>query len=221
VILDDFDIDQARAVLAAGMLRNSGQACAALTRLLVPRQREDELVDAFASIAKAVQVGDPFDLATVVGPLIAARQRDRVLGYIELARNEGARIAAGGGRPEHPDKGYYVEPTVLASCTNDMRSSQEEIFGPVVSVIPYDTVDQAVALANDTTYGLAAAVYSNDVERASEVASKIRAGSVGINTASSSIAFPFGGYRDSGIGRQHGTECLAEYLEIKAIIGAA
>jgi aldehyde dehydrogenase (NAD+) len=199
----------------------AGQACAALTRLLVPRRREAELIEAFASIAKSVQVGDPFEPATVVGPLIADRQRERVLSYIELARNEGAKVAAGGARPEGLPKGYYVEPTVLASCTNDMRSSREEIFGPVVSVIPYDTIDEAVALANDTNYGLAGAVFSNDVEHATDVASKIRAGNVGVNTASSSIAFPFGGFRESGVGRQHGRECLHEYLETKAIIGGA
>jgi len=221
VILDDFDASQARLVLAGGMLRNSGQACAALTRLLVPRSREAEFVDAFAAIADAVQVGDPFDPATVVGPLIADRQRERVLGYIALAQDEGAKVAAGGRRPDHLLRGYYVQPTVLASCTNDMRSSREEIFGPVVSVIPYDTIEGAVDLANDSSYGLAGAVYSSDVDRATRVASQIRAGSVGVNTASSNIAFPFGGFRESGIGRQHGRECLDEYLEIKAIIGGA
>jgi len=221
VILDDFDVAQSRAVLSGGMLRNSGQACAALTRLLVPRRREAELVESFVAIAESVKVGDPFDPATVVGPLIADRQRDRVLGYIELARQEGATVATGGSRPNDLPTGYYVQPTVLASCTNDMRSSREEIFGPVVSVIAYDSVDEAIALANDTPYGLAGAVYSRDIERATAVASRIRAGSVGVNTASSSIAFPFGGYGESGIGRQHGTECVHEYVEIKAIIGAA
>jgi acyl-CoA reductase-like NAD-dependent aldehyde dehydrogenase len=220
IILDDFDVANSRAVLGAGMLRNSGQACAALTRLLVPRRREAELVDAFGSIAKAVQVGDPFDPATVVGPLIADRQRARVLDYIELARDEGAKVVVGGKRPEDLTKGYYVEPTLLASCTNDMRSSREEIFGPVASVIAYDTVDEAIAIANDSPYGLAGAVFSEDTEKATRVASRIRAGIVGVNTASTDIAFPFGGYRESGIGRQHGTECLHEYQEIKAIVGA-
>ena len=221
IILDDFDVSKARAVLGAGMLRNSGQACAALTRLLVPRQREAELVDAFAAIASAVKVGDPFDLTTVVGPLIADRQRERVLNYIDVARDEGARVVVGGRRPEGLPKGYYVEPTLLASCTNDMRSSREEIFGPVASVIAYDSVDEAIAIANDSPYGLAGAVFSEDVERATRIASQIRAGNVGVNTASSNIAFPFGGYHESGIGRQHGTECLHEYQEIKAIVGAA
>jgi betaine-aldehyde dehydrogenase len=217
IVLDDFDASQVPVVLGGGMLLNSGQACSAWTRLLVPSSRESELTDAFSAVAESVQVGDPFDPATVVGPLIAARQRDRVEGYIALAREEGAKVAIGGGRPAGLPKGYYIEPTVLASCTNQMRSSREEIFGPVVSVIPYGSEHEAVAIANDTNYGLAGAVFTSDEDHGVEVARHIRAGTVGVNTLGISQAFPFGGYKESGVGRQFGRECLEEFLEVKTI----
>jgi aldehyde dehydrogenase (NAD+) len=217
ILLNDFDISGVPGVLGGGMLLNSGQACSAWTRLLVPRSRESELVDAFSAVASSVKVGDPFDPTTVVGPLIAERQRNRVEGFIALAQEEGAKVTTGGGRPNDMTKGWYVEPTVLASSTNQMRASREEIFGPVVSVIAYDSEDEAVAIANDTSYGLSGAVFTSDEDHGVEVARRFRAGTVGVNTLGISAAFPFGGYKESGIGRQHGRECLDEFLETKTI----
>jgi acyl-CoA reductase-like NAD-dependent aldehyde dehydrogenase len=218
VVLDDADLAAvAPGVLGGGLLINNGEACAAWTRILVARSKHDEAVDALCAVVENVRVGDPFDPATDLGPMINESHRGSVEGYIRLAESEGARVAIGGGRPSGLDRGWYLEPTILVDAHNDMRSSREEIFGPVVSVIPYDGDDDAVRIANDSPYGLAGGVFTADPARGVEVASRIRSGTVGVNGLGFNMAFPFGGYKESGIGRQHGPESVAEFLEIKTI----
>ena len=218
ILLDDVDpAAVAPTVLAGGMLLNNGEACCAWTRILVPDRRHDEIVDALCDVARDVRVGDPLDPTTDLGPLISSRHRDRVEGYIASGRDEGAKVAIGGGRPAGLDRGWYVEPTILAAADNSMRSSREEIFGPVVSVIPYVDEADAVAIANDSNYGLSSAIFTPDYDRGLALASQIRAGTVGINSLAFNIEFPFGGYKESGIGRQHGPESLVEFLETKTI----
>jgi acyl-CoA reductase-like NAD-dependent aldehyde dehydrogenase len=162
-------------------------------------------------------VGDPFDLTTDLGPLVSNTHRDRVEGYVAVALDEGARVATGGGRPSDQPTGWFVEPTVLVKATNDMRSSREEIFGPVVSVIPYKDERDAVRLANDSRFGLSSGIFTRDAERGHTLASELRAGTVGINTVGTNIAFPFGGFKESGFGRQHGPESVAEFTETKTV----
>jgi acyl-CoA reductase-like NAD-dependent aldehyde dehydrogenase len=199
------------------MLLNNGEACCAWTRILVPAARHDEMVDAFCDVVRGVNVGDPLDLTTDLGPLISSKHRDRVKSYIESGRHDGAKVAIGGDRPSALTTGWFVEPTILANANNTMRSSREEIFGPVVSVIPYTSEAEAIAIANDSDYGLSSALFTNDYDRGLELAGQIRAGTVGINSLAFNIEFPFGGYKESGIGRQHGPESLDEYLETKTI----
>ena len=218
ILLDDVDLETAApAVLAGGMLLNNGEACCAWTRILVPRGRHDEIVDAFCEVARGVRMGDPSDLCTELGPLVTRTHRERVEAYIASALDDGASLAVGGRRPEVPSKGWFVEPTIIVDATNDMRSSREEIFGPVVSVIPYDDDEDALRIANETNYGLSSGIFSNDHDRARAMARGIRAGTVGINTIGTNIAFPFGGFKESGIGRQHGPESVAEFLEVKTV----
>jgi aldehyde dehydrogenase (NAD+) len=218
IVLDDADLDEVIPRVVAGVMHLSGQVCGAHTRVFVPRSRYDEVVDAAAEAAEAIVVGDPHDPKTVVGPLVAERQRARVLDYVEIARAEGARVAAGGGRPSHLPKGWYVEPTVLADVTNDMRVAREEIFGPVVAVMPHDGDDDAVALANDSDFGLAGGVWSGDDQRGLDVARRIRTGSVTVNGHPAPFPHvPFGGFKQSGLGRELGPEGLAEYLEVRSI----
>jgi aldehyde dehydrogenase (NAD+) len=218
LVLDDADLDEVVPRIIAGVMHLSGQVCGAHTRVFVPRARYGEVVDAAAAAAGAIAVGDPHDPKTIVGPLVAERQRARVLDYVEIARAEGARVAAGGGRPSHLPKGWYVEPTVLADVTNDMRVAREEIFGPVVAVMPHDGDDDAVALANDSDFGLAGGVWSGDDQRALDVARRIRTGSVTVNGHPAPFPHvPFGGFKQSGLGRELGPEGLAEYLELRSI----
>jgi aldehyde dehydrogenase (NAD+) len=203
-------------MVAAG-IGHSGQVCAALTRVLVPRERQEELLEAIVPVVETMKVGDPREADTVLGPLIAERQRERVEGYIELGRQEGARVVTGGGRPAGLERGYYVEPTVFADVTNDMRIAQEEIFGPVLCVIPFDDIDEAVQIANDTRYGLSGAIYAEDLELAEQIARRIRTGQISINTWSLCPETPFGGCKQSGLGREGGVEGYAGYLETKVI----
>jgi aldehyde dehydrogenase (NAD+) len=218
ILLDDVDVATAvPAVLNGGMFSINGQACVAWTRILVPRRRHDEIVEAMRETVREAKIGDPLDPATLLGPLVAARQRDRVEGYIALGVSEGARIAVGGGRPPGQPTGWFVEPTVLAGADNSMRVCREEIFGPVIAVIPHDGDDDAVRIANDSSYGLAAGVFSADDERALRVARRIRAGTVGVKSSGLSVAFPNGGFKESGFGRQYGPEGVFEFLETKAI----
>jgi len=218
VILDDADLAQAAAALAGAEIFVSGQVCSSLTRVVVSRGRHDEMVEALSSIFAQVKVGDPFDPESQMGPLAAERQRDRVLGYVARGIADGAVLATGGGRPKDLKRGWYVEPTVFGNVDNSSALAQEEIFGPVLSVIPADNEQEAVNIANDTIYGLNASVFTNDVERARDVARQLRSGTVGHNSFRTDFGIAFGGFKQSGIGREGGTEGLAPFLETKTVI---
>jgi aldehyde dehydrogenase (NAD+) len=197
---------------------NNGQACIAQTRILAPRSRYDEVVGALAEHVQALSVGEPMDPATEVGPVVAGRQRDRIEGYIRSGLEEGARVVVGGGRPAGFDKGFYVEPTVFADVDNKMRIAQEEIFGPVLAVIPYDGDAEAVEIANDSTYGLCGSVWTSDDARGLGIARKVRTGTFMLNSGVPiDFATPFGGYKESGLGREFGPEGLESFLEMKSI----
>jgi betaine-aldehyde dehydrogenase len=197
---------------------STGQACAAQTRVLAPRSRYEEVVDALATMVADLAVGDPRDEATEIGPLVAARQRDRVLDYIALGEAEGARTVAGGiGRPPGVDHGWYVRPTVFAAVDNRMRIAREQIFGPVLTVIAYDGDDEAVDLANDSDYGLAGSVWTADRERGVTVAGRVRTGTTAVNHYAADFGSPFGGFKDSGLGREYGPEGLDEYVEFQSV----
>ncbi|SEG83910.1 Acyl-CoA reductase [Thermomonospora echinospora] len=218
VVLDDADVAAVVPAIVGGAMHLSGQVCGAHTRVLLPRFRYAEAVEAAAAAAAAVPVGDPHDPATVVGPLVAERQRERVEGYIALARDAGARVAAGGGRPAHLPRGWYVEPTILADVDNSMRVAREEIFGPVLCLIPYDGEDDAVRIANDSPYGLAGGVWAGDPARGLRVARRLRTGSVAINGVHPPFPHvPFGGFKESGLGRELGPEGLRSFLEPRSI----
>ncbi len=217
IILDDADLATAIPGLLPNSIMNNGQACIAQTRILASRARYDDVVDALAAAMSAAKVGAPLDPETVVGPLVASRQRDRVEGFIAKGREEGARVVVGGGRPAEFDTGWFVEPTVFADVDNKMTIAQEEIFGPVLAVIPYDTPDDAVRIANDSDYGLAGSVWTSDVASGLDIAKRVRTGTYGVNGSSMNFAAPFGGYKQSGSGRELGPEGLEEYLELKGI----
>ncbi|WP_232678962.1 aldehyde dehydrogenase [Nocardioides sp. R-C-SC26] len=218
IVLDDADL----AVTAEGVkflgVMNSGQACVAQTRILAPRSRYEEVVEAIGSAIGSMVVGDPMDPASEIGPMVARRQQERVQGYIEIGQAEGARVVTGGtGMPAGLDRGWYVKPTVFADVDNRMRIAQEEIFGPVLSIIGYDGVEDAVRIANDSEYGLAGTVWTQDKEAGLAVARQIRTGTYGINTYTMDFAAPFGGFKASGLGREFGPEGLAQYTEAKSI----
>ncbi|UDM00540.1 aldehyde dehydrogenase family protein [Streptomyces longhuiensis] len=195
----------------------SGQICTAPTRVIAQRGVYDALVSKLSDYIGYMKVGDPRARGTVVGPVISAAHRDRVESYVELGRKEGARVVAGGARPAL-DKGFYVAPTLLADCTNDMRVVREEIFGPVVVVVPFDDEEEGVALANDSEYGLIDYVWSGDVARAFRVARRLRAGGVGVNTVGRNMEAPFGGFKQSGVGRDVGSYALHAYSELQSIV---
>jgi aldehyde dehydrogenase (NAD+) len=220
ILLDDADLATfvPKGVLACFL--NSGQACACPSRMLVPRHLHDEVVRLARETAATVKVGDPLAAATSVGPLVSRTQFDRVQGYIQKGIDEGATLVAGGtGRPEGLDRGYYVKPTVFANVRSDMAIAQEEIFGPVLVILPYDDEADAVRIANDSQYGLSGFVVSADHERAARVAKRMRTGQVRLNGAPHDFAAPFGGYRCSGNGREFGLFGIEEYLEAKSICG--
>jgi aldehyde dehydrogenase (NAD+) len=218
LVLDDVDdLGAAVAMAAFGVCTHAGQGCAITTRLLLPRSRYDEGVEAAAALLGSIQPGDPSDPGTMTGPLINASQRDRVQDYVDNGVADGARIVVGGGRPEHQPVGFFFEPTLLAEVTNDMAVAQEEIFGPVLVAIPYEDTDDAVAIANDSPYGLSGSIVSDDENRAIEVGRRIRTGTMSINGG---IWYgpdvPFGGYKQSGVGREMGQAGFEEYLETKS-----
>ncbi len=218
VILDDMDLATAAGAISGAECFLSGQVCSSLTRIIVGRSRHDEFVEALAGTFSKVKVGDPFDAQTQMGPLAMSRQRDRVEGYIAKGVSEGANLVTGGGRPKDLDRGYYIEPTVFGNVDNGSTIAREEIFGPVLSVIPADNEDHAVALANDTIYGLNASVFTNDVDRARVVAGQLRSGTVGHNAFRTDFGIAFGGFKQSGIGREGGVEGLLPFLETKTVI---
>lgn len=218
VVLDDYDLSAAADSLAAAECFLTGQICSSLTRIVVSGHRHDELVEALADRFGRVRVGDPFAEGTQMGPLAFERQRDRVLGLIEQGRAEGAVVASGGGRPAGLERGWFVEPTVFAHVDNDNVIAREEVFGPVLSVIPADDEADAVRIANDSIYGLNASVFTNDVERAYDVARQLRSGTVGHNAYRTDYGMSFGGFKQSGVGREGGREGILPYLETKSVI---
>ncbi|MCH5675646.1 aldehyde dehydrogenase family protein [Streptomyces gilvus] len=221
VVLPDADLPAAVTLITRILCGNAGQTCAAPTRLLLPRSRYEEGVEAATSALAAVSVGNPWDPATGQGPQISAAQRERVLRYVEAGRAEGLRLTTGGGRPERPDRGWFVEPTLFADVPRESALFREEIFGPVLVATPYDDrggVEEAVSLANDSEYGLHAAVFGADTDRASAVAQRLRVGSVSINAGQFfGVDVPFGGRKQSGIGRERGVEGFEEFLETKTV----
>lgn len=221
LVLDDADLAGACSMAAFTASMHAGQGCAITTRLVVPRARYDEAVEAAAATMSGIKPGDPTDAGTVCGPLISERQRDRVQSYLDLAIAEGGRFACGGGRPDGRDRGYFIEPTVIAGLDNTARVAREEIFGPVLTVIAHDGDDDAVRIANDSPYGLSGTVFSADDDRAQGVANRLRVGTVNVNGGVwYSADMPFGGYKQSGIGREMGMAGFEEYLELKAIATA-
>jgi betaine-aldehyde dehydrogenase len=219
IILDDADVGATVENLKMASLMNNGQACVAQTRILASRNRYAEVVDALGEMVGGLTVGDPLEITTEVGPLVAERQQERVEKYIALGQEEGATVVAGGnGRPEGTEKGWYVRPTVFADVDNRMRIAQEEIFGPVLAVIPYDGVDEAVRIANDSEYGLAGSVWTADEDAGRDVARRVRTGTYGVNKYSMDFSAPFGGFKSSGVGREFGPEGIDEYVEFKTIV---
>ncbi|MFE0190599.1 aldehyde dehydrogenase [Streptomyces sp. NPDC058989] len=217
VILPDADLDAAVAGIVPFAWMINGQACVAQTRILAPRSHYDEIAERFTAAASALTVGDPLDPATEVGPLVARRQQQRSLDYIALGQQEGAKVLTGGGRPKGQDTGWYVEPTLFGEVANSMRIAREEIFGPVICLLPYDDEAAAVRIANDSDYGLSGSVWTSDVDHGIDIARQVRTGTYSVNTFSIDMLGPFGGYKNSGIGREFGPEGFGEYLEHKMI----
>ncbi|MFJ9723243.1 aldehyde dehydrogenase [Streptomyces sp. NPDC101209] len=217
VVLPDADVATTVAGVVPAAWMNNGQACVAQTRILVPRSRYDEFAEAFSAAAGALVVGDPLDPATQVGPLVAQRQQRRNLDYIRIGQEEGAKILTGGGRPAGLERGWYVEPTLFGDVDNSMRIAREEIFGPVICLLPYGDESEALKIANDSDYGLSGSVWTADVGHGIEVARQVRTGTYSVNTFSLDMLGPFGGYKNSGLGREFGPEGYGEYLEHKMI----
>ncbi|WP_067809764.1 aldehyde dehydrogenase [Nocardia beijingensis] len=218
LVLDDYDIGAAAKALAGGISYLSGQVCHSLTRVIVSEHRHDELAEALGAAMSAVKVGDPFDETVQMGPLASARQRERVEYYIAAGTAGGARLVTGGGRPAGLERGFFVEPTVFANVDNSSVIATEEIFGPVLAVVPAENEDHAVALANDNPYGLNAAVFTTDSDRAYRVARSLRTGTVGHNGPRTDFSIAFGGFKMSGIGREGGSEGLLPFLETKTLV---
>nr|WP_249011110.1 aldehyde dehydrogenase [Conexibacter sp. DBS9H8] len=219
IIADGIAMEDVLPIIIPGGIAHSGQVCAALTRILVPRSRHDEITAAVKAMMEGFKVGDPSEPDTFIGPLAAERQRARVEEYIRIGREEGATLVTGGGRPAHLERGFYVEPTLFANVDNSMRIAQEEIFGPVLTIIPFDSTDEAVRIANDSPYGLSGAVFAEDVELAESIARRVRTGQMSVNSWAICSSQPFGGFKQSGIGREGGIEGIEPYLETKVIQG--
>jgi acyl-CoA reductase-like NAD-dependent aldehyde dehydrogenase len=218
IVLDDYDVELAAAALSRQACALTGQVCSSLTRVIVSRARHDQLVEAIRARFAAMQVGDPFDPTTGMGPLATHRQRDRVEGYIAKGIAEGATLATGGHRPGHLDRGFFIEPTLFADVDDASTIAQEEIFGPVTSVIAADDEAHAIEIANNSAYGLVSAVFTDDVDHAYRVARQIRAGTVGHNAPRADFSIAFGGFKQSGVGREGGVEGLLPYLETKTVL---
>ncbi|MEH3141055.1 MAG: aldehyde dehydrogenase [Mycobacterium kyogaense] len=218
IILEDADLDSTLPMLVFSGLMNSGQACVGQTRILAPRSRYDEVVEKLSAGVAGMLPGLPTDPGAMIGPLISEKQRERVEGYIKKGVEEGARVVVGGERPEGLDSGWYVQPTVFADVDNSMTIAQEEIFGPVLAVIPYEDEDDAVRIANDSVYGLAGSVYTTDFDRALKIARRIRTGTYAVNMYAFDPGSPFGGFKNSGIGRENGVEGIEAYCEPKSIL---
>lgn len=218
IVFEDADVKSAIGMIGSVWTFHSGQICTAPTRAIVHRSAYDQVVEGLAKMASVLKVGDPLEPDTVVGPLITDTHRDRVEGYIRIGRDEGGEVVAGGGRPDHMERGWYVEPTLIARCRGDMRVVQEEIFGPVIVAVPFDDEDEAIALANGTQFGLYDYVFSGDSARAMRVSRRLRAGNVGINTVQRNHETPFGGTKYSGVGRDGGVFGLHAYTELQSVV---
>jgi aldehyde dehydrogenase (NAD+) len=217
IVLDDADFATSL-MMGLAVCTHAGQGCAIPTRMLLPRSRYDEGVELLTQYLASVPYGDPQRPDVLMGPLVSAKQRDRVMGYIAKGVEEGATLALGGSRPEHLPKGFFVEPTMFTDVDNSMTIAQEEIFGPVLVVIPFEDDDDAVRIANDSAYGLSGAVYSASLDRALGIARRVRTGSMNVNGGAAYGAdVPFGGYKASGVGRQNGVSGFDQYLEVKSV----
>jgi acyl-CoA reductase-like NAD-dependent aldehyde dehydrogenase len=221
IFLDDGDIDTFLAGLGMASFMNNSQTCTTQSRILAPRSRYEEVVDAVASFASGLNVGNPLDPAVTCGPMASEQHLNRVLGYIEVGKDSSARMVTGGGRPASQDRGWFVEPTVFADVDNNDRLAREEVFGPVMAVIPFDDDDDAVAIANDSNYGLGGSVWTTDEQRGIDISRRVRTGTIGVNYYNLDLGAPFGGMKDSGIGRELGPEALNSYLEYKSIYASA
>ncbi len=220
IILEDADMKKAVSGGVMGCFGNSGQSCNAPTRMFVPRKKQDEAIAIAKATAESVKVADPFSEGMVMGPVVSEAQYNKIQGLIKKGIDEGATLVTGGlGRPEGLNRGYFVRPTVFANVTNDMTIAREEIFGPVLSILPYDTEEEAIQQANDTPYGLSGYVQSGNIEHARKVASRLRTGNVHLNGAGPDFNAPFGGYKQSGTGREWGEHGFKEFLEVKAVLG--
>lgn len=217
IVLDDVDIDAMAGNLYGASFINNGQTCHLSSRILAPSTRYEEVVGAVSALASSLKVGNPLDTSTMIGPMVSAAHRDRVLGYIERGISDGARLTAGGGAPADHPVGFFVQPTVFADVRNDAVIAQEEIFGPVLSIIKYDSVDDAVRIANDSDFGLGGTVWSTDEDRATDIARRVETGTIGINDYTLDLGSPFGGVKASGIGRELGPEGLTGYQHLKSI----
>jgi betaine-aldehyde dehydrogenase len=216
IVLADADLDQTVSALRLGSFRNNGQVCTLKTRIIVPAGLQDEFVDRMDALLDSMPIGDPRDATTEIGPLVSERQRKRVEGYIDTGRKEGGRLVRGGGRPDIA-RGWYIEPTVFADVDPGATIAQQEIFGPVVAVIPYTSEEEAIAIANNSTYGLNGAVFTTDTERGLRVAGRMETGTVELNGNSAGLGAPMGGVKHSGLGREFGPEGLEPFVEIKSI----
>ncbi|GAA4535900.1 aldehyde dehydrogenase [Pseudonocardia xishanensis] len=221
IVLEDADLDVFVAGLAGASYMNNSQTCTTQARILAPRSRYEEVVEALAEHTRALRVGNPLDPTVEIGPMASQTHLERVLGYIDVARQDGARLVAGGGRPASEDRGWFVEPTVFADVANTDRIAREEVFGPVLTVTPYDGDDEAVRLANDSEYGLGGSVWTADEQRGVDIARRVRTGTIGVNYYQLDLGSPFGGMKASGIGRELGPEALSNYLEYKSIYASA
>ncbi|MEU1208711.1 aldehyde dehydrogenase [Nocardia sp. NPDC005825] len=217
IILDDADLAATLPGLFAVSLMNQGQSCYICTRILAPRSRYGEIVDGITDLVRGLKIGDPLDRSTVIGPVASARQREIIEGYIAKGRAEGGRITTGGGRPDGFDRGWYLEPTVFADVDNNATIAREEIFGPVLAVIPFEDDADALRLANDSDYGLGGTVWTADLDRGTALARRVQTGSIGVNGYTMDHGAPFGGVKDSGLGRELGPEGLAAYQQYKSI----
>ncbi|MGQ0631656.1 MAG: aldehyde dehydrogenase [Sporichthyaceae bacterium] len=221
IFCDDGDIDTFIAGLGSASFMNNSQTCTTQSRILAPRSRYAEVVDAVASVANGLNVGNPLDPAVTCGPMASQTHLNRVMGFIDVGRNSDARLVTGGGRPAGQDRGWFVEPTVFADVKNTDQLAREEVFGPVLVVIPYDGDDEAVAIANDSNYGLGGSVWTADEARGLDIARRVRTGTIGVNYYNIDLGAPFGGMKDSGLGRELGPEALNSYLEYKSMYASA
>jgi betaine-aldehyde dehydrogenase len=217
IVLDDAEIDTVLAGLDNASFLNNSQTCTTQSRILIARSRYDEVVEAIGNFAASYVLGDPLDSATTMGPMATSGHRDKVLGYIDIAKNSNARLITGGGAPADLERGWFVQPTVFADVDNSDRLAREEVFGPVMALIPFDDDDDAVRIANDSNYGLGGSVWSADEDRALAVARRVRTGTIGLNYYTLDLGAPFGGFKDSGLGRELGPEGLDAYLEYQSV----